>query len=155
MRFEQRSRRMKKPRRLWIGLEIVSVPKGTTRGLILDVLRESIMSKQYDLPEGWQINLRWKNSERAEMKIGEWSEELADSADSSEGFNYAVLSYLERQRGSTPERRIPEKEKEEAEKEIPTTPPPPPPPTPKKRKPKAKPKRRKAKRRKAKKGRRK
>jgi hypothetical protein len=85
----------KKRRRLWLGIQVVSVPSGTSRGLILDVLKESINSKKYDLPKGWAINLRWKNSERAEMKVGEWQTELEDSALASEGFNYAVLAYLE------------------------------------------------------------
>ena len=84
-------------RRLWLGIEVVSIPKGTSRGLLLDVLKESIRSRKYTLPTGWKINLRWKNSERAQMKIGQWQNELMDSAESSDGFNYAVLDYLERQ----------------------------------------------------------
>jgi hypothetical protein len=90
--------RRNKTRRLWIGLEIVEVPKGTPRGLILDVLRESIRSGKLDLPNGWKINLRWRNSEQAKMKIGTWQDELEASADSSEGFNMAVLDYLDGQK---------------------------------------------------------
>jgi hypothetical protein len=119
-----------KRRRLWVGLEVVAVPKGTPRGLILDVLKESIHSKEYDLPDGWAINLRWKNAEKADMKIGEWTEELMDSAVASEGFNYAVLDYLNRQSGEQPMIKKP----------LPP-PPPPKPPKPKKPKPKKKPKR--------------
>jgi hypothetical protein len=84
-------------RRLWVGIEVVQVPKGTPRGLILDVLKESINSKKYDLPKGWHINLRWRNSENRPMKTGEWSHELTESAESSDGFNFAVLAYLELQ----------------------------------------------------------
>lgn len=87
----------KRRRRLWIGLEVVSVPKGVTRGLLLDVLKESIRTGKYTLPDGWAVNLRWRNSERAQMKSGNWTDELTASADSSEGFNMAVLDYLEGQ----------------------------------------------------------
>jgi hypothetical protein len=87
----------RKPRRLWLGIEVISVPKGTPRIIIIDVLKESIFRGDYTLPAGWVINLRWRNSEKGKMKIGPWRKELTASASSSSGFDATVLDYLEKQ----------------------------------------------------------
>jgi len=87
----------KKPRRLWLGIEVVSVPPQTPRVLIIEALKESINRGDYSLPRGWQINIRWRNKENARMKVGPWTEELTKSAASSDGFDATVLDYLDRQ----------------------------------------------------------
>jgi hypothetical protein len=84
----------KSKRRLWLGLEIISVPQGTPRLLIIETLKESIRRGDYSLPRGWQIDIRWRNSPKARMKQGPWTEEMTKSAASSSGFDSAVLSYL-------------------------------------------------------------
>ena len=86
----------KKTRRLWLGLEVVSIPPKTPRVLLVDVLRESIRRGDYTLPPGYEINLRWRNSEKARMKVGQWQDELEKSAGSSDGFDLAVLDYLDK-----------------------------------------------------------
>jgi len=90
-------RKRERPRKLWLGIEVLSVPRGTPRALLIDVLRESIRRGDHTLPDGWQIEIRWRNRENAKMRTGPWQEELDKSARSSDGFDEAVLMYLENQ----------------------------------------------------------
>ena len=83
-----------KKRRLWLKV-IFKVPEGISRATIKQILLQSVRSKTYALPTGWQVILQWRNKESAPMKSGPWRAELTASARSSEGFDIAVISYLE------------------------------------------------------------
>ena len=91
-----------KPRRLWLNVRL-SIPgpvqrlKPIDRGAyIRRVLTDSIKSGVYELPRGWSAEIHWRNKEDAPNRVGEWQNELLDSATSSPGFERALLSWIER-----------------------------------------------------------
>lgn len=89
-----------KSRRLW--LQIKFSPNITeSRRVILDELLKSIDRGDYNYHKkhpAWRIALGWSNRENDEMKWGEFTEEMTASAQSSEGFEFAIRDYLESQR---------------------------------------------------------
>jgi hypothetical protein len=74
-----------------------NIPKNVTQEKIVRTLIRSIHRGDYKLPRGWRVVLEWRNKADAGMKRGEWQSELEASAESSDGFDKAVLSYLEGQ----------------------------------------------------------
>lgn len=85
----------KRVRRLWLEVKW-KVPPGIPRELVIETLKQSVLNKSYDLPIGWQVIIAWRNKEKAKMKFGPWKAELTKSAASSDGFDKAVLSFLDR-----------------------------------------------------------
>lgn len=86
----------KRVRRLWLEVRF-KVPPGISREVVLSTLKLSILEKNYSLPIGWQVVIAWRNKENAPMKYGPWKGELVKSAASSDGFDKAVLAWLDRQ----------------------------------------------------------
>ena len=86
----------KRKRRLWLNVTVSGGVSGVSKAGFIRTLLESIQNKTYKLPAGWDVSLEWKNKETADMKSGAWSDELAQSAKSSSGFDIAVKRYLER-----------------------------------------------------------
>lgn len=84
-----------KTRHLW--LRVLYKVEGVRKEIIIRTLIRSIKRGDYKLPKGWRVVIEWRNKEDAEMRRGEWKEELTASAESSTGFDTAVTGYLERQ----------------------------------------------------------
>lgn len=89
----QSSRR--KTRRLW--LKVKYDAGSASKELVLRTLLHSIDKGDYIYPQAWRVALGWSNKENGQLKWGEWTKEMTASAESSEGFEYAVQSYLESQ----------------------------------------------------------
>jgi hypothetical protein len=83
-----------KRRRLWLNVRF-KVPPGTPREKVIETLLDSVQSGNYDLPDGWDVRILWRNRANAEMKSGPWKQELRASRRSSSGFDKAVVAYLE------------------------------------------------------------
>lgn len=83
-----------KPRRLWLNVKASGVKVPVKQ--FIRTLRESIENETYKLPKGWNVWIEWRNREGVKPKAGEWKEELEESAEESDGFNKAVLDWLER-----------------------------------------------------------
>lgn len=82
-------------RRLWLKVKFDA--PGASDELVLRTLLQSIKNGTYDYPRGWRVALGWSNKENGALKWGEWTKEMTASAQSSEGFAFAVQSYLEGQ----------------------------------------------------------
>lgn len=82
-------------RRLWLKVKFDA--PGASDELVLQTLLQSIKNGTYEYPRGWRVALGWSNKENGALKWGEWTKEMAASAQSSEGFQYAVQYYLENQ----------------------------------------------------------
>lgn len=84
-------------RRLWLNVrwDDESVPASYSRKDIVRTLIKSIERGDYRLPRGWRVVIEWKNKADAPMRRGEWRSEMQRSGESSDGFDKAVLSYLE------------------------------------------------------------
>jgi hypothetical protein len=85
----------RKTRRLW--LQIKFDAKGTPHKDVIATLLSSIERGDYKYPQQWRVALGWSNKENGALKWGEWTKEMTASAQSSEGFEYAVRDYLENQ----------------------------------------------------------
>jgi len=90
-----------KTRRLWLNVKL-SIPASVGRlkpvdrkRIVKQVLLDSLDSDDYSLPRGYSAEINWRNKELAPMRVGEWQNELLDSA-SSEGFEQAVRAWIER-----------------------------------------------------------
>lgn len=86
-------------RKLWLKV-LYKVPKHVTIERIKRTLIRSIRRGDYKLPRGWQAVIEWRNKEDVEMRRGTWAAELNASASGpsgSQGFENAVITYLERQ----------------------------------------------------------
>lgn len=82
-------------RRLWLKV-LWSVPdKSISRQRIIDTLISSIRRGDYEYPSSWRVAIQWRNKANAPMRTGEWTTELDASSQSSNGFDKAVLAYLE------------------------------------------------------------
>jgi hypothetical protein len=82
-------------RRLWLNVRY-KVPSDVSEERIIRTMIRSIKRKDYRLPKGWRAVIEWRNSKNAPMRRGEWQAELKASAESSSGFEFAVIEYLER-----------------------------------------------------------
>lgn len=89
-------RKKNKRRDVWFNIHITRIPKGLAWEEIKGRLKDSIRNQEgnYALPRGWDVQVGWKNKEEADMKWGEWSQELALSAASSSGFEKALIGYI-------------------------------------------------------------
>jgi hypothetical protein len=83
-------------RRLWLNVRF-DVPKDIPRHRIIRTMIRSIRRGDYRLPSGWRVVIEWRNKKTESMRRGEWRTELERSAESSPGFDLAVIDYLERQ----------------------------------------------------------
>lgn len=92
-----RHRSRRKNRRLWLNVKF-KVPKGVSRNKVLETLIESIDDGTYQYPKTWKVVLEWRNKESAPMKAGEFQKEMLASQSSSDGWDSAVISYLENQK---------------------------------------------------------
>jgi hypothetical protein len=84
----------KKTRRLWLNIKASGVTVSTRE--FVRALLASIEEGDYELPEGWDVTLEWRNKESVPMRSGPWQEELEQSAKSSDGFDKAVTDWLKR-----------------------------------------------------------
>lgn len=89
-------KRKEKTRKLW--LEIKAYAPGVPKDEIKRTLIASIRNGSYEYPDGWKVGIFWRNKASAPMRSGEFTEEMSNSAESSSGFDQAVLSYLQRAR---------------------------------------------------------
>jgi hypothetical protein len=80
-------------RRLWLKVKFDA--PGATRKTVIDKLLKSIRNGDYEYPQHWRVALGWSNKENGALKWGEWTKEMTASAQSSEGFDFAVEKYLE------------------------------------------------------------
>lgn len=87
-------RKKQKTRRLWLNVTQKGV--NVSRRKFVQRLIDSIEDGTYKLPKEWKVVLHWRNRENARMKRGEWQEEMEQSAQSSPGWDIAVLTYLRR-----------------------------------------------------------
>jgi hypothetical protein len=85
-------------RKLWIQIHM-KVPTYASHARVLRTLRRSIERGDYKIPSTWRVYISWKNKEDAEWKRGPWTREMRQSANSSDGWDYAVLKYLRSQWG--------------------------------------------------------
>ena len=65
-----------------------------TKDEVRDTLIRSIEKGDYVYPENWRVAIFWRNKETAEMKKGEFTREMNKSAQSSDGWDLAVIRYL-------------------------------------------------------------
>ena len=84
--------RKEKLRRLWLNVKQEGVK--VSRNQFIKRLLKSIDDGTYKLPKTWKVTLLWRNKEDAPMREGPWEEEMKRSAESSEGWDLAVASYL-------------------------------------------------------------
>ena len=87
----------RKSRRLWLQVKFNNVGSASRYDVLTTLLR-SIEAGDYVYSRGWRVALGWSNKENGELKWGEWTKEMRRSAQSSEGFDFAVADYLESQR---------------------------------------------------------
>jgi hypothetical protein len=90
----------RKPRKLWLEIRWHPSTPGTkeTRiNVLINAIQYGHRTGDYRLPRGYKVALGWRNKEFAAMKWGEFSREMEKSAQSSEGWDFAVLAYLESQ----------------------------------------------------------
>lgn len=83
-------------RKLWLRVRY-DIPKDVTEQRIIRTLIRSIERGDYRLPRGWHVVIEWRNKFDSPMRRGEWRAELEASAESSDGFDKAVINYLENQ----------------------------------------------------------
>jgi hypothetical protein len=83
-----------KTRRLWIAI------KAKTNNAPPDVVRDTLVASinrgDYRYPSDWYVQIEWRNKEHAPMKVGEFTQEMTLSRQSSSGFDKSVLNYLRR-----------------------------------------------------------
>ena len=84
-----------KPRRLWLKIKY-SAP-GASKKQVMKRLIQSIRQGDYDYPDNWRVAIGWSNKQDGALKWGEWTREMIQSAQSSEGWDIAVMQYLESQ----------------------------------------------------------
>ena len=89
--------RKNKTRRLWLHVS-GRAPKGVPREEVKGKLLDSIRNGTYELPEGYQFQISYRNKEFDEMKTDSWKNALDWSATSSPGFDRAVIAYIRRWR---------------------------------------------------------
>lgn len=85
-------RKNPKERKLW--LQVFFSAPGATKDEVRETLIRSIERGDYVYPENWRVAIFWRNKEEAPMRRGEFTRELNKSAQSSEGFDMAVIRYL-------------------------------------------------------------
>jgi hypothetical protein len=85
----------RKTRRLWLKVKFNA--KGASFKQVAEYLIKSIERGDYEYPHQWRVALGWSNKENGTLKWGEWTKEMKASAESSEGFQFAVRDYLESQ----------------------------------------------------------
>jgi hypothetical protein len=83
----------RKTRRLWLKVKFDA--PGVSDRKVIETLLASIDRGDYEYPRGWRVALLWSNKENGTMRVGEWTKEMRASAQSSEGFQFAVRDYLE------------------------------------------------------------
>lgn len=83
-----------RPARLSLRITIESVPPGTTRRAMREVLLASVRSGRYDLPAGWIATLHWRNN--AEWRRDEWTNAMIDSSAYSRGWDKVIEEYIKR-----------------------------------------------------------
>jgi hypothetical protein len=88
-------------RKLWINVRF-KAPQSYSRDEVIEELLRSVKrghrTGDYSLPSGFHAILEWRNKPNVPMRRGPWETELENSAESSEGFDLAVIKYLEGQR---------------------------------------------------------
>jgi hypothetical protein len=87
-------------RKLWLNVRYQAPPRYSHNDIIEELIRSvrrGHRSGDYSLPRGWRAVLEWRNKPNVEMRRGPWAKELSESAESSEGFDFAVIKYLEGQ----------------------------------------------------------
>jgi len=92
----------RKPRKLWTKIR-GTVPPGTGSAEFWGVLRKAVREKEYQLPDDWDVSIEWKNKEQADFKSGGFIEAMQESAESSRGWDRAILGYINRQIAKLPE----------------------------------------------------
>lgn len=88
-------------RRLWLSVRFSVPDKSISRQRIIDTLISSVRRGDYEIPSSWRVAILWRNRPDVKPNIGEWTEELNNSAhgpSGSSGFDKAVLAYLEQAR---------------------------------------------------------
>jgi hypothetical protein len=86
----------RRKRKLWTKIT-AKVPLGVSVRDFWTTLRQGIESKSYGVPVGANVKIEWRNKEGASMKSGEYGKEMRASAESSVGFDKAILSYIDKQ----------------------------------------------------------
>ena len=84
----------KRPRRLWLNIKASGI--SVSRREFVRALIASIEAGDYELPDGWEVIIEWRNRFSAKMRSGLWQEEMGASAESSDGFDKAVTDWLRR-----------------------------------------------------------
>lgn len=87
-------RKKEKTRRLWLNVKQKGIR--VSRQKFIKRLIKSIEDGTYRLPKKWKVTLLWRNKEDTPMRSGPWQEEMEQSAESSPGWDFAVLSWLKR-----------------------------------------------------------
>lgn len=85
-------RRNPKPRKLW--MQIFFDAPGATKEQVRETLIRSIEKGDYIYPDGWRVAIFWRNKEEANWNKGEFTREMNASAQSSGGWDLAVIRYL-------------------------------------------------------------
>ena len=82
-------------RRLWLHIKYDA--PGASRKKVLDTLLRSTQNGTYTYPRKWRVALGWSNSANGALRWGEFTREMKASAQSSDGFDKAVIQYLRNQ----------------------------------------------------------
>ena len=91
-----KSKRKKKGRQLWTKIR-ARIPGGIDRAAFWGTLRASINRGDYELPDDWDVTIQWRNRDDAPMRSADFSIAMQESAESSRGWDKAILSYVNRQ----------------------------------------------------------
>lgn len=92
----------RKRRKLWTKIK-GTVPPGTTAAEFWGTLRKVVRSQEYELPDAWNVTVEWKNKLDADFKSADFTEAMIESAESSRGWDLAILHYINGQIGRLPE----------------------------------------------------
>lgn len=83
-------------RRLWLRIRVRIGDGEQPRSAkeVWQTLIYAIHKGNYKYPDGWYVEIQWRNREDARMRTGEFEAEMLLSKRSSNGFDKAVLNYL-------------------------------------------------------------
>lgn len=92
----------RKPRKLWTKIR-GTVPPGTTAAEFWGTLRKVVRSGEYELPDGWDVTIEWKNREDRPYKSADFETAMTESAESSRGWDKAILHHIRKEINRLPE----------------------------------------------------
>lgn len=86
-----------KTRKLWLKISFKKLdgrPTGNDVQYLREQLLASILRGDYEYPRNWNVTIEWRNKDSADMRRGEFMQEMRASRRSSIGWDTVVYNYL-------------------------------------------------------------